>query len=58
VGKRISEVKWPLESIVASIQRRNKLIVPHGNTVLQAGDILTIVADERAEEELVAALGI
>lgn len=43
--RRIAEIKWPPESVVASVRRRGKLIVPHGDTRLMAGDMLTIVAD-------------
>lgn len=49
LGQRICDITWPPEAVVASIQRRGKLIVPHGSTDLLAGDILTIVADREAE---------
>jgi CIC family chloride channel protein len=48
-GQLIKDVEWPPESVIASIQRKGRLIVPHGSTVLQAGDMLTIVADEHSE---------
>ncbi len=51
-GKRLCEIKWPPEAIVASVVRKNKLIVPHGDTKLRAGDTLTIVADRHAEPAL------
>ncbi len=43
-GMLIRDVNWPDESLVASIQRHGKLILPHGSTELLAGDLLTIVA--------------
>jgi trk system potassium uptake protein TrkA len=52
VGKRICDVRWPAESVVASIQRQNKLLVPHGNTALEAGDWVTLVAAPECEDEL------
>jgi CIC family chloride channel protein len=52
VGKHIHEVHWPAESVVASIHRKAKLIIPHGDTDLKVGDVLTIVADPEAEAEL------
>ena len=51
-GKYISAVAWPHESTVASIRRGGRMIVPHGNTELKAGDMLTIVADVSAGTEL------
>ncbi len=56
-GKTIAEVKWPPESVVASVQRRGKLIVPHGNTLLHKDDILMIVADPHSETHLVELFG-
>jgi len=52
VGKHISEVHWPYESVVASIQRKGKLILPHGSTDLRVGDMLTVVADPLCANEL------
>jgi CIC family chloride channel protein len=47
--KCICDIDWPPEAVVASIRRGSRLIVPHGNTELKAGDFLTIVADEQSE---------
>lgn len=52
VGKIVSEVAWPHESVVASIQRKGKLILPHGSTKLYSDDLLTIVADPSVAEEI------
>jgi CIC family chloride channel protein len=49
----IKDITWPPEAVVASIQRKGKLIVPHGTTVLRAGDVLNIVADPHAEFALI-----
>ncbi|MCQ3932957.1 MAG: hypothetical protein DPW16_21105 [Chloroflexi bacterium] len=51
-GKRIQEIHWPTESVVASVQRGGRLIVPHGSTQLLTGDKLTLVADPLVENEL------
>ncbi|MBL1138312.1 MAG: CBS domain-containing protein [Chloroflexi bacterium] len=51
-GKRIQEIQWPTESVVASVQRGGRLIVPHGSTQLLTGDKLTLVADPLVENEL------
>ncbi|MBI5929012.1 MAG: chloride channel protein [Chloroflexi bacterium] len=51
-GKLIQEIHWPAESVVASIQRGGRLIVPHGSTQLVTGDKLTLVADPSVAKEL------
>jgi Trk K+ transport system NAD-binding subunit len=56
-GVSIRDVAWPAESVVASIQRQNKLLVPHGSTVLRAGDWVTLVAAPECEDELESLFG-
>lgn len=51
-GKLIKDVRWPPETVVASVRRRNKLIVPHGSTDLRSGDSVTIVGEPDAERNL------
>ncbi len=43
VGKRVDEVHWPQSMLLASIRRGTELFIPHGETVLQAGDHLNLV---------------
>ncbi|MEP7287117.1 MAG: chloride channel protein [Chloroflexota bacterium] len=52
VNQQIRDVKWPGGSIVATIRRRRQVLVPHGDMVLQAGDILTIVTTEEQQADL------
>ncbi|MBZ0280586.1 MAG: chloride channel protein [Anaerolineae bacterium] len=56
-GRRICDVEWPAESLVASIQRDNRLIVPHGSTQFQRGDTVTIVAAPDTEDQLARLFG-
>lgn len=42
-NKLMREIQWPNGSVVATIRRRHQVIVPHGNTILHVGDVLTIV---------------
>ncbi|NPV68241.1 MAG: CBS domain-containing protein [Anaerolineae bacterium] len=53
-GRRICEVIWPPESIVAAIRREGRLVVPHGNTELRAGDVITVVGSPSVSGELAA----
>ena len=54
-GCTLSEVKWPEDSLVASIQRGGQLIIPHGKTVMEVGDQLAVVA-RREDEDAIRAL--
>jgi CPA1 family monovalent cation:H+ antiporter len=49
-GRRVSEIKWPQNSLIASIRRNYQVIVPRGNTVLRAGDVLMVVSDQGGAE--------
>jgi|GEM_PF-10343 len=46
VGKRLTELGLPKGALVLLIRRAARYIVPHGNTVLEAGDALMILAEE------------
>ncbi|MEZ4679447.1 MAG: TrkA C-terminal domain-containing protein [Caldilineaceae bacterium] len=52
VDKQVSDITWPRESVIASIRRNQRLLIPHGDTVLQAGDVIAVVADGEAHEEI------
>ncbi len=53
-GKTIASVGWPENLIIASIRRGEEVVIPRGSTRLQAGDTLTVIADnngiQRARE--------
>jgi chloride channel protein, CIC family len=49
-GHHIQEVGWPRESVIASLRRGRSVLIPHGDTVLRAGDVLVVVAEESARE--------
>ncbi len=48
----IRELAWPRGSVIASIWRHGQLVTPHGDTALQAGDMLTVVTTAEQESEL------
>jgi CIC family chloride channel protein len=56
-GQLIRDIHWPAESVVASIRRKNKLLVPHGSTQIAPGDTLTVVVALECENELAALFG-
>ncbi|HSD85780.1 MAG TPA: chloride channel protein [Anaerolineae bacterium] len=50
VNKRVSEVQWPRASVIATLRRGSRVIIPHGDTVLKPGDVLIIAAEGEARE--------
>lgn len=46
-GKKISEIKWAEDVLVVAIARSEHEFIPKGNTVIEAGDILTILLPEK-----------
>lgn len=42
-GNVIRELPWPAGCVVAAVRRQGKVIIPRGDTMLRAGDRLTIV---------------
>ena len=51
-GVMLKDVAWPRNSLVASIQRGRRLMIPHGTTRLHAGDRLALIAEAEDEDEL------
>ena len=48
--KRVSEVQWPRDSVIATLRRGQRVIIPHGDTLLKPGDVLIIAAEGEARE--------
>jgi len=48
-NKQIRELDLPDESLIASVARHGKLIIPHGDTILRENDLVTVVTDIAAE---------
>jgi CIC family chloride channel protein len=51
-GKRVSEIPLPHDCVIASVRRGGKVFIPRGETVLLAGDILVVVAEDAARDEV------
>ena len=51
-GVLLKDINWGSNSLVASIQRGRRLMIPHGTTRLYAGDRLAMVAETKDEEAL------
>ncbi|MGG6313646.1 potassium/proton antiporter [Paenibacillus macerans] len=53
-GKELRQLKMPQDSLVNAIIREQKMITPRGNTRLQAGDTLYVLARKGQTEEIKA----
>ena len=51
-GKAVAAAPWPRDSVLVSITRGERVIVPRGHVVLEAGDSLTVFTTPAAREEL------
>jgi len=51
-GKALKDVGLPHECVVVSVRRGRRLIIPHGETVLQPGDKLTVLVAEECRQEV------
>lgn len=56
-GKTLAEIPWPKNTLVVTIDRAGKRVIPRGTTTLQALDELLIIMDEdlEADSELILA---
>ena len=50
-GQRIGQVGWPHDCVIASVRRGRRTLVPHGDTILEAGDVLVVVGQSAAAAE-------
>lgn len=59
VGKKIVELGFPKSSLIVLISRKAEHMTPRGDTVLEAGDKLLVMTDDkRAVKDMKASLGI
>lgn len=45
IGKKIKDINLPGESLVTILKRNGQIKIPHGNTVIQEGDRLSIIGE-------------
>ncbi len=55
-GAAVAAAPWPRDSVLVSITRRDRVIVPRGDVRLEAGDRLTVFSAPSAREALEALL--
>lgn len=58
-GKKVKEIRAfiPAQFIIAALLRNSVASVPSGDTVIQAGDTLSLAADEKSVESILSAVG-
>ena len=44
-GHQVRDFKWPRESLLIAIRRGERQVIPHGDTLMRAGDTLIILTD-------------
>jgi len=49
-GRRVKEVDWPPNCLLASVRKGRRVEIPHGDTGLKAGDTLVVVVEGSPEE--------
>ncbi len=47
-GQLVKSVSWPQDCVIASLRRGRQVIIPHGDTLLKAGDVLVAVIDDNS----------
>jgi CIC family chloride channel protein len=51
-GRKMQQIPWPTDSLVVSIRRGSRVMIPHGDNELRAGDILVIAMEGSAAVEV------
>ncbi|HEX8026342.1 MAG TPA: chloride channel protein, partial [Candidatus Limnocylindrales bacterium] len=51
-GHRVDEVGWPRDTVLVSISRGDRLIVPRGDVVIQAEDRIAVFSSDAARSSL------
>ena len=44
LGQRLAELSFPREAVIVAVLKGGKVVTPHGDTVLQAGDEVFVFA--------------
>lgn len=51
-SRRVRDITWPSNCVVATIRRGRQTLIPRGDTTLRAGDVLLTVLGEEGHEAL------
>ena len=53
-NRTVAEIEWPQDAVLVSIQRSTAVLVPHGDTQLRVGDILTAFGSVDSRDQVEA----
>ncbi len=56
IGRELRTISLPTDSVIVSVYRRGRTVIPRGDTVFRAGDQLAILAHSAAEEKVTQSL--
>lgn len=52
IGKQLKDIKFPADVLVAIVERDGRSFAPHGFTVMQENDVLTIIGEPRSIKQM------
>lgn len=52
IGKRVSQIQLPGDSLITIIKRKGKIQIPHGKTIIEDGDKLSVIGEPEDIEAL------
>ncbi len=55
-NRTVAEISWPTDAVLVSIQRSTTVMVPHGDTLVRVGDVLTAFGSVESRREIEAFL--
>ena len=47
-GRRVRDVAWPRDFVLATVRRGERVLLPRGDTTLEAGDVLVVLTEGEA----------
>ena len=51
-GKKLSDIRFPEQMVIVSVERSGELLIPRGNTLIFSGDKMLILAKDSALHEV------
>ena len=52
IGKSVSEIGLPADSLITLVVREEKFIVPSGQTIVESGDVLLVIVNNNNLQEI------
>jgi Trk K+ transport system NAD-binding subunit len=52
IGRKLKDIKWPPDVLVALIERDSETFAPHGDTILLEHDVLTLIGEPKSISQL------